>query len=104
MDYINSFDKTVTNFTDKYMRNQTIVYGIIFLFLMLYSSKIAPDLPDSINKIFTNQYFKLFTIILILWVAHVSPVLSILIAVIFLMVINYANNKMIWEKLSNDIN
>jgi hypothetical protein len=101
MDYIKDFDNSVESFTDKYIRNQTVVYGVIFLFLMLYASKVAPVLPDNINNIFTNQYFKLFAIVLILWVAHVSPSLSIMIAILFLMLTNYANNKNIWEKLTN---
>lgn len=98
---INSFDNVISVFTEKYIRKPQIVYGILVLFVILYSSQIAPMLPGSISRVFQSSFFKLFVFIMILWVAHVSPSLSIIIAVVFLLSTNYLNNKKLWESLDN---
>jgi hypothetical protein len=101
MDLIKQFDTQVEKFADAYIRKQNIVFGIIFLLIILYASRISPDLPPAVVKVLSNQYFKIFALVLILWVAHVSPSMSILIAVVFLMLMNYVNGKKIWEFLNN---
>ena len=101
MEYANKFDSTVEKMVNKYLRKPQFVYGIIILFLALYAAHIAPTVPDVVAKMFDNMYFKLFIMILILWIAQVSPSLSILIAVAFMMISNYANNKALFEMLDN---
>lgn len=101
MEYANKFDSTVEKMVNKYLKKPQFVYGIIILFLALYAAHIAPTVPDVVAKMFENMYFKLFIMILILWIAQVSPSLSILIAVAFMMISNYANNKALFEMLDN---
>jgi len=102
MNYINKFDNIVEKYADEYIRNKSVIFGIIFLFLMLYSAHIAPKLPSFVINIFDNSFFKLFVFVLILWVARVSLSLSILIAVVFLMTTNVMNNKKLLEFIENE--
>ena len=101
MEYQRNFDLFVNKNLNKYVRKPEIVYGIIVLLLVLYSAQIAPKLPVYVTRIFDNTFFKLFIFVLILWVAQISPSLSILISVAFLMLMNYVNNKGLFEFLEN---
>jgi cobalamin biosynthesis protein CobD/CbiB len=103
MEYAKNFDSSAEKMISKYIRKPQIIYGILVLFIALYAAQIAPLVPLSVSKVFNNSYFKVCFMILVLWVAQVSPTLSILIAVLFLMVTNYANNKSLFEMLENTI-
>jgi hypothetical protein len=70
---------------------------------MLYAARIAPKLPDAVLVLFENQYFKLFIFSLILWTAQFSPSTSILITIAFMVSINYANQKPLWEFMDGEI-
>lgn len=101
MEYQKNFDSFITKNFNKYVRNPQIVYGTMILLLALYMAQVAPQLPRSVTNVFDNTFFKLFIFILILWIAQVSPSLSILIALAFMMIINYVNNKKLFEFLDN---
>jgi ribosomal protein L18E len=51
-----------------------------------------------------NPYFKLFVFALVLWSAQLSPSTSILVALAFMMTMNYLNQKPVWEFLENTAN
>lgn len=101
MEYQKNIDSFITKNFNKYVRNPQIIYGIMILFLALYASHVAPQLPHSVTNVFDNTFFKIFIFILILWIAQVSPSLSILIAIAFMMLINYVNNKKLFEFIDN---
>ena len=101
MEYTKKFDSYVSKNFDKFIRKPELIYGVIILILALYSAHIAPKLPASIVKIFDNSFFKLFMFILILWVAQISPSISILLAVVFLLLLNYITTQKFWESLDN---
>lgn len=101
MDYVKGFDTGIQNLLGQYMKKQSIVKGVIHLLLVLYSARVAPDLPPQITDLFKNVYFKLFVFSLILWTAQFSPSTSILIALAFMVTVNYINNKPLWELLEN---
>lgn len=103
MEYAKNFDSSAEKMISKYIRKPQIIYGILILFITLYAAQIAPLVPLSVSKVFNNSYFKVCFMILVLWVAQVSPTLSILIAILFLMVTNYANNKSLFEMLENTV-
>ena len=103
MNYISKFDSIVEKYANEYLRNKNVVYGIVFLFLMLYSAHIAPKLPLSVVQVFDNTFFKIFIFTLILWIARVSPSMSILIAVAFLMTTNVMNQKKLLEFMDEDV-
>ena len=101
MDYVKTFDNTINETLNQYMKKPTFIKGIVHLLLVLYAARIAPAPPTSVLKIFGNQYFKLFVFSLILWTAQVSPATSILIALAFMVSFNYLNQKPMWEFLDN---
>jgi hypothetical protein len=101
MEYIKSVDKTIERSFAPYVKKQNIVKGIIHLLIVLYAARLAPQLPKPVTDLFTNAYFRLFVFSLILWIAQFSPSTSLLIALAFMMTVNYANNKQLWEFMEN---
>lgn len=101
MDLIKDFDKTLNNALTQYVKKPTIVRGVLHLFLILYAAQIAQTLPRSVYNIFQNNYFKLFIFSLILWTAQFSPSTSVLIAIGFMVTINYSTKGRFWEFLEN---
>lgn len=79
----------------------SLAMTLIHVLLIAYASKIAPSPPKVVLDLFENIYFKLFVFSLILWTAQVSPVTSILIALAFLVTINYTTTGKLWETLAN---
>lgn len=102
MDYIQQFDKTVNKALEATLRKPSIVKGVIHLLILLYASRVAPTLAPQITELFTNSYFRLFVFSLILWTAQISPVTSVLIALAFMVSVNYANQKPLLEFLENE--
>jgi hypothetical protein len=101
MEYVTTFDKQISNLLNEYVRKPTIIKGVVHLLLVLYVARLAPSLPPQVLILFENQYFKLFIFSLVLWTAQFSPSTSILIALAFMVTVNYATNKSLWEFLEN---
>lgn len=101
MDYVKLFDDTLNERLSQLVRKPTLVRGIVHLLLILYSARLAPTLPRQVMLLFENQYFKLFIFSLILWTAQFSPSTSILIAIAFMVTVNYSNQRPLWEMLEN---
>lgn len=97
MDYIKDFDKSVSGILNQYMKKPTLIKGVVHLLLILYAARLAPSLPKTVLRLFENQYFKLFIFALILWTAQVSPSTSLLIAIAFMVTINYATGEPLWD-------
>lgn len=98
--YINKVDEQV-NQVLKTVTKPNVVKGLIHLLLILYAARLAPMLPEPVMKLFDNAYFKLLVFSMILWTAQFSPSISILIALSFMITVNYATNKPLWEFLEN---
>lgn len=98
---VQSFDYNINSILENYVRKPTIIKAIVQLLLMLYAVKLAPTPPPVVLQLFTNTYFKLFIFSLILWTAQVSPSTAILIAVAFMITINYTTTGKIWEMMDN---
>jgi len=101
MKYIKTFDENLNAIFTEYLRKPTLIRGIVHLLLVMYSARLAPNLPKSVLLLFENAYFKLFIFSLILWTAQFSPSTSILIALAFMISTNYANQQPLWEFLEN---
>ena len=97
---VNTFDTSASNAL-KTIDQSSIVHAIVVLFLMLYAARIAPVPPQPVLNLFGNFYFRLFIFAIILWTAQLSPSMSILIALCFLVTINYANTGKLFETLDN---
>ena len=102
MNVVQQLDKTVNQTMETFLRKPSIVKGVIHMLLLMYAARIAPTLPPQITDLFTNSYFRLFVFSLILWTAQVSPVTSVLIALAFMVSVNYANQKPLFEFLENE--
>jgi len=99
--YVNTFDTQLSNLLNEYVKKPTIIRGVVHLLLILYVARLAPSLPNEVLVLFENQYFKLFIFSLVLWTAQFSPSTSILIALAFMVTVNYSTNKALWEFLEN---
>jgi hypothetical protein len=98
---VDTFDNNVDSVLYNYMEKPTLVKGVVHLLLMLYVARIAPIPPKIVLDLFSNIYFKLFIFSLVLWTAQVSPSTSILIALAFLVTVNYTTTGKVWEMLDN---
>ena len=103
MEVIKKLDNGINSILSTLIKEPTLIRGAIHLLLMLYAARIAPKLPDAVLALFENQYFKLFIFSLILWTAQFSPSTSILIAIAFMVSINYVNQKPLWEFMDGEI-
>ena len=101
MQYIKTFDKTLDNLLVSSIQKTDVIRGLVHLLLALYVARLAPSLPKQVLILFENQYFKLFVFSLILWTAQFSPSTAIMISLAFIITINYANQKPLWEFLEN---
>ena len=100
MQYIGLFDNFV-NKTAVPVLNNIYVKSILVLLLGIYAGRFAPALPDSVTVLIQNTYVKLFVLSLIMYLTNKSPSTSILLAIAFLVTMNYANNKPLFEFLDN---
>jgi hypothetical protein len=101
MEYVKTLDTQINDTLSQFVRKPTLIRGIVHLLLVLYSARLAPTLPKRVLLLFENQYFKLFVFSLVLWTAQFSPSTSILIAVAFMVTVNYANQRPLWEFIEN---
>jgi hypothetical protein len=101
MEYVKQFDTAANDLMIRVYKRPAMVSAVIHMLIILYATKLAPELPKSVLNIVNNPYFKLFIFSLILWTAKASPSTSILIALAFMITMNYANNKPLWEFLDN---
>lgn len=101
MDYIKNVDNYINSILTDYVKKPDIIRAIIHLLLVLYAAKLAPSLPPQVAAIFENSYFRLFMYALILWTAQFSPSTSLLIAISFMVTVNYINKKPLWEFMEN---
>jgi hypothetical protein len=97
---MSSYDSAINNTLGKALENKYI-FAVIHLVLFLYASSIAPVLPPRALVILDNFFVKLFALFLILFSARVSPSISILVALCFLVTMNYINHNKFIEFLEN---
>lgn len=98
---VQTFDSNINTILQDYVKKPTIIRGIVHLLLMLYVVRLAPQPPKPVLELFENVYFKLFIFSLVLWTAQFSPSTSLLIALAFLVTMNYVNTGKVWEFLEN---
>jgi hypothetical protein len=97
---MSSYDSAVNNTLGKVLENKYI-FAITHMLLFLYASTIAPTLPPRALAILDNFFVKLFAMFLILFSARISPSISILVALCFLVTMNYINHGKFIEFLEN---
>lgn len=98
---VEKMDSQLNSILNDFMRKPTIIRGMVHLLLILYAARLAPTPPKAILKLFDNIYFKLAIFSLVLWTAQFSPSTSILIALAFMVTINYTTTGKVWEMMDN---
>ena len=78
------------------------VASVLKIVIILYASLIAPDLPASLSWMFDNIIARVFFIFLIALTANKDPGLSIVIALAFVMSINFLKGKGLLEMFRID--
>lgn len=79
----------------------TFAWPVAHMLLILYAASLAPRLPPRALQFANNTYFKLFVFSIILMSAQVSPSTALLLAVGFMVTLNYANGLPLWEFIEN---
>ncbi len=69
------------------------VAGFLKLFLVLYAGLAAPKLPHYILQLFDNMFVKVLILFLVLYTSNKDPILSLLIAVGFIMTLVMLNRR-----------
>ena len=73
------------------------VVAFLQIFVILYGSLVAPKLPASALWIFDTFLFRVLVMFVIAMLATREPALSLLVAVAFIMTLNYLNGKKLLE-------
>jgi len=100
MEFVKKFDKLVNESISPFFKPR-VVKAVVHLLIILYATRLAPTLPQAVLQVFENAYFKLFVFALILWTAQFSPSTSLLIALAFMMTVNFMNKKPLWEFMND---
>ena len=114
-DYLNPFfvDKKFFIYENIYMinnikdllefmfKNKRIAMIITFI-LVFYGATASPKLPNFVLNLFDNSIFKIFILSLIVFKGNNNPTMSILIAAIFIIVMDSLSKKKIAEQFMNN--
>lgn len=98
---LSTVDNTLGGILQNFIQKPTIIRGVVHLFLILYAARLAPVPPKQVLALFDNVYFKLVVFSLILWSAQFSPSTAILIALAFMVTVNYTTTGKVWEMMEN---
>ena len=82
------FNSTV-NSAFQPVTSNPVLWNFIKLFLILYGGLAAPSMPPRLAPYFTNSYFRIAFMALIIWVADRDPSMSIMIAVAYFLTLKY---------------
>ena len=74
---------------------------LLTMFLVFYGGMAGPNLPISIEKLFTNPVFRVFILSLIVYKANNDPPLSIMIASSFIIIMDLVNKKKLFESFTS---
>jgi hypothetical protein len=65
------------------------INGILTLFIVLYASMIGPELPNVVKNLFSNTFFKMFILFLVIIMGSTEPKLAIIIAIAFVLTMDF---------------
>jgi hypothetical protein len=92
MDKVNTFISNIINTFDQWMLNPYFATTITII-LTVYASLASPNLPNFLKKLFDNSIFKILIISFIAYRANKNPQLSLLVAVCFVITLNFLAEK-----------
>jgi predicted neutral ceramidase superfamily lipid hydrolase len=72
-----------------YILDNPYVKGILSTFMLLYIVTIRPELPSYIKNLFNNPIFRIVVLFIIVMKANKDPTFSLIIAVAFVITLNF---------------
>jgi hypothetical protein len=82
----------------KTLKSNTILKSVFTLSLVLYAGFAAPSLPNQVLVLFENPFFRIIILALVMWNINDDPAMSIMIAMVFVMVVNTLSGRKLLEK------
>jgi hypothetical protein len=76
----------------KFLDNKYVV-GFLTLVIVLYSTMLHPDLPTPVKDLFKNTIFKIAVLLLVLIKGQTEPVLALVIAIAFVLTMDFIYTK-----------
>lgn len=99
---IAEFNNTINSLLNPAISN-VYVNGFLKIFLVLYGSLAAPEIPSKAAPLFSNTIFRLTVMSLIVWSYNNDPALSILVAVVYFVSMHYLSKKLTKEAFSTGV-
>ena len=93
---IDSANKALNQIFTGVAKSPIMVY--FAMFLVFYAPHMAPALPTELNWIFESVIARIIIMTAVAWKMTGNPIMSILIAIIFIVSINLLNHKSPFEK------
>lgn len=81
-------DKVIENSFSFLTNKNSIVFVFVSLFTALYGGLAAPTLPNSITRLFEEDWFRVLILSLIALGASQDPKTAIMSSILFMMLIN----------------
>ena len=89
MDFVDEKVNKAFSITQSMPKMTMFLTAFVQLFLIVYSAHIAQRLPKDVQLMFMNSYFRFAVFFLILYLSKYSPSTAILVAIAFVLSINY---------------
>lgn len=77
--------------------------SVMTLFIVLYAGLARPELPKFIKNLFTNAIFRVIVLALVVYKGNKDPQFAIMLAVGFVVTMNYVSQQEVKEKFVNNL-
>ena len=88
---------------EKILSNKYVSTSISVI-LVLYAALLGPNLPPVIQKLFTNTIFRIIVLFMVILTANKEPKVAIMIAIAFILTLDYIYVLQAKETFVNDMN
>lgn len=78
------------------------LYSLLVLFLTMYGPRLHPKLPSSLRNLFDNYIFRAIILFLISYLSIKNFSISLVIAIIFIFIINLLNTENVLNIIKNE--
>jgi hypothetical protein len=89
---------SIINNNLKTLKSDVLLRSVFTLSLVLYAGFAAPSLPGPVLVLFDNPFFRIVILALVMWNINDNPSMSIMLAMVFVMVMNTLAGKKLLEK------
>lgn len=96
-----AFDALFNNSVGGIFAPESMALVALRLGLILYAGLAAPALPPAALKLFDKPLFRLVVLMLVVWIGGVDPSTALMVAVGFIVSMNYLSNRKLLEAFEN---